>query len=219
MSDLAVLIAATELQPLLTPRLWEEGLECLTFTEAEALPALQAITSRRPGLVVLERSFAATPRGRALINRIKADSSLAHVTIREQAVDDEGTSEPADAPPTPTETLPTPPAELDFSGTRRAPRYAIAGSMEILVDGKPGSLVNLSLVGAQLVTNASLKPHQRVRVSLSDTEGTLRCVATVVWASFEMPKDSGPRYRVGLDFINSNPAALESYIGRHRRRE
>ena len=198
-------------------RVLEEGLECVTFTETEALPALRTITSRRPGLVVLERGFAATPRGKALFNRIKADPSLANVAIRLASIDDEGATLPAEATTAPTETLPTPPAELDFSGTRRAPRHAINGSMEILVDGKPGSLVNLSLVGAQLVTTASLKPHQRVRVSLSDSEGTLRCVATVVWASFEMPKDSGPRYRVGLDFINPNTAALEAYIGRHTR--
>ena len=62
-----------------------------------------------------------------------------------------------------------------------------------------------------------LKPHQRVRVSLSDPEGTLRCGAMVVWASFEMPKDAGPRYRVALDFINPNAAALDAYIGRHTR--
>ena len=88
--------------------------------------------------------------------------------------------------------------------------------MEILVDGKPGTLVNLSLVGAQLVTTASVKPTQRVRVALIDPQGTIRGGATVVWATFEMPKE-GPRYRVGLDFVHPNTAALEAYIKRHAR--
>ena len=45
-----------------------------------------------------------------------------------------------------------------------------------------------------------------------------RCGATVIWATFEMAKE-GPRYRVGLDFVNPNVAALDAYIGRHKRGE
>ena len=220
MPDLAVLVAATELQPALVARVVGEGFECLTFTEAEALRALQTITSRKPRVVALETGFAATARGKALINRIKADTALAHITLRLESAD-AAVAQPADTAPVlspgPEAAPPSPPVQLDFTGTRRAPRHAIDGSREILVDGKPGSLVNLSLVGVQLVTTAALKPGQRVRVSLSEPKGVLRCGATVVWATFEMTKD-GPRYRVGLDFINPNAAALDGYIGRLKRR-
>jgi len=218
--DLAVLVAATELQPALVARVVGEGLECVTFTEAEALRALKTITSRKPRLVALETGFAATARGKALVNRIKADPALAHITLRLESMDEAAVAQPADTAPTPAPepeaAAPSPPVPLDFTGTRRAPRHGVDGAREILVDGKPGSLVNLSLVGVQLVTTAALKPGQRVRVSLSEPKGALRCGATVVWATFEMTKD-GPRYRVGLDFINPNTAALDGYIGRLKR--
>src|SRR4029453_4804458 len=42
----------------------------------------QAILEQRPRLIVLERLFAATPRGAALINRIKTDPQLGHAEVR-----------------------------------------------------------------------------------------------------------------------------------------
>ena len=58
------------------------GGEALRFSDAQPLEALAAITQHRPSLVVLERFFAATPRGAALINRIKADPGCANAEIR-----------------------------------------------------------------------------------------------------------------------------------------
>src|SRR5215210_5110083 len=77
----AVVIAATKLMPLLRERLATEG-ELLTFADTEPIQALQAILERRPDLIVLERLFAATPRGAALINRIKTDPQLANAEVR-----------------------------------------------------------------------------------------------------------------------------------------
>jgi hypothetical protein len=58
------------------------GGDALRFSDAQPLEALEAITQHRPSLVVLERFFAATPRGAALINRIKADPGCANAEIR-----------------------------------------------------------------------------------------------------------------------------------------
>ena len=58
------------------------GGDALRFSDAQPLEALAAITQHRPSLVVLERFFAATPRGAALINRIKADPGCANAEIR-----------------------------------------------------------------------------------------------------------------------------------------
>src|SRR5918992_2456778 len=81
MSAAAVVIAASNLMPSLCDRLAGEG-ELLTFADTEPIPALQAILDRRPRLIVLERLFAATPRGAALINRIKTDPQLGHAEVR-----------------------------------------------------------------------------------------------------------------------------------------
>jgi hypothetical protein len=107
-------------------------------------------------------------------------------------------------------------AELDYRGTRRAPRFRIAASKDIFIDGNRGSLVDLSALGAQLLTATILKPNQRVRVSLTDEEGRMRCAATVVWASFEIPAGQSPRYRAGVDFIEPVVEAVEGYIRRNK---
>ncbi|MEO7272240.1 MAG: hypothetical protein ABIX28_09595, partial [Vicinamibacterales bacterium] len=60
----AVVIAASNLMPALSARLADEG-ELLTFADTEPIQALQAILERQPRLIVLERLFAATPRGAA----------------------------------------------------------------------------------------------------------------------------------------------------------
>lgn len=215
MLEIAVLIAAADAQPVLRDRLSREFRQVLVFSEAEALKALQTITSRKPGLVALDHAFIDTPRGKALVNRLKADPALSSVSIRTVDVNaPEAMPEPAAQESTPTP-APPPPAELDFIGTRRASRHPIDDGMEVHIDGKPGTLVNLSLVGAQIITGAALKPTQRIRIAFGDESVSIRGSAVVVWASFEMPKGSGPRYRAGVDFVDPNTEALQAYLRRH----
>ena len=80
----AVVIAASNLMPGLCGRLSEEADrgELLTFADTEPIQALQAILERRPRLIVLERLFAATPRGAALINRIRTDPQISAAEVR-----------------------------------------------------------------------------------------------------------------------------------------
>jgi hypothetical protein len=226
-----VLIAAPELLPALKARLADENPDLLAFTDAEALRALEVITTRRPPIVLLERKFRSSPRGAALINRIKADPSLVETEIRIISPDGHAEAvEPPSAVPARSKdaaeakvaghTVPEPrevqaPSPLDYRGTRRAPRFRLLDSKEILVDGNRGTLVDLSALGAQLVTATVLKPNQRVRVSLADEDRPIRCSATVVWASFEIPRGSTPRYRAGLDFIEPDAGALDAFIRRH----
>src|SRR6266496_3533781 len=77
-----VVIGAPDLLPSLKRRTPAGDGEILAFSYADALQALQVISQRRPRMVTLERYFADTPRGAALINRIKADPALANAEIR-----------------------------------------------------------------------------------------------------------------------------------------
>src|SRR5687767_887220 len=77
----AVVIAASNLMPSLRDRLADDGL-LVVFPDTEPIQALQAILEHKPSLIVLERLFAATPRGAALINRIKNDPQLGHAEVR-----------------------------------------------------------------------------------------------------------------------------------------
>ena len=65
----------------LCERLSNEG-ELLKFSDTEPIQALQAILEGRPEVIVLERLFAATPRGAALINRIRTDPNLGQSEVR-----------------------------------------------------------------------------------------------------------------------------------------
>jgi hypothetical protein len=230
MDPCAVLIGGAEVLPALKERAADLDGELLAFTDADALIALEVITKRRPGVVALERVFASTPRGMALINRIKADPTLDHAEIRVIAHDSDysrslprtsagpGSSSSSSGGGTAT-AAPVAPAQtppLDQRGTRRAPRFRIKGKVEILVDGNVATLIDLSIIGAQVVSPTILKPNQRVRMALNDDLGNVRFNAAVAWASFEIPPNSGPRYRAGLAFVDADAPAVDAFCIRHR---
>ena len=202
-----VMVAASDLLPSLRERAGAADGELLTFTDVDALSALQMIIERRPTVVALERMFAVTPRGAALINRIKADPKLREAEIRVVAHNSDYTRVvPRAAPPA---------AALDQRGTRRAPRFKIAGDAAIVIDGKSGTIVDLSIVGAQVVSPGGLKPNQRVALALTDDTASTRCSASVAWTSFEMSPAGAPGYRAGLNFEDADPAAVDAFILRH----
>src|SRR6188472_301081 len=171
----AVVIAASNLMPSLRERLADDG-ELVIFPDTEPIQALQAILEHKPSLIVLERLFAATPRGAALINRIKNDPQLGHAEVRvmshsgdylcvvakptsppppaasEPAAARDGAAVATEAPPAPPVAAEPPPRPLDWHGTRRAPRYRIRSGVEIQLDGNPAQVVDLSHVGAQVVS-------------------------------------------------------------------
>jgi archaeosine-15-forming tRNA-guanine transglycosylase len=125
------------------------------------------------------------------------------------------TTEPGAATAAVAAPVAAPPA-LDQRGTRRARRIKVAVGLEVLVDGNPASLVDLSILGAQVVSASVLKPNQRVRVSIQDEMATIRFNAAVAWASFEIPPKSGPRYRAGVEFIDADAVAVDAYCARHQ---
>ena len=193
------------------------------FSDADALRALEVITRQRPNVVALERLFAATSRGAALINRIKADPSLTGCEIRIVAHDSAysrvsrrpgdaaagaAPAAVAEAPPPPTAAAAAP---LDQRGTRRAPRFRIVDGIDVTIDGNAATLIDLSLVGAQVVSPTILKPNQRIRMALVDGPRPMRFSAAVAWASFEIPKGA-PRYRAGIEFFDADQTSVTKFI-------
>jgi PilZ domain-containing protein len=237
MSAAALVIAAENLTPALRERVKVDG-EILTYPDTEPIQALQTIMEQRPGLVILERLFAATPRGAALVNRIKSDPQLAHVEVRvmshtgdytRQVVKPTATKAPAGAHGaggTAAEPEPTPgsvateeaPKALDWHGTRRAARFRVRAGVELQLDGNPASVVDLSTVGAQVVSPTVLRPNQKVRIALPNDDFLLRFRGAVAWAKFELPKAPGksPQYRAGVEFTDGDAAAIDSVINRNR---
>jgi hypothetical protein len=237
MSAPSVVIAASNLMPALRDRLESDG-ELLAFADTEPIQALQAILSHKPTLIVLERLFAATPRGAALINRIKTDPQLAHSEVRVMShtgdytrVVKQTTVEAPAPEPLPTMavgretsthgataiTAEEPPRQLDWHGTRRAPRYRIRQGVEIQLDGNPAQVIDLSVIGAQVISPTILRPNQRVRVSVPTDDFMMRFRGSIAWAKFELPKPTEPpRYRAGVEFVDADAAAMGDYCTRHK---
>ena len=251
-----MLIAAAPVLDALKQRAALPDSDVLGFTDTDVLRALEAITARKPRLVALERLFAATPRGTALINRIKSDPALTETELRVLAHDSDynrvlprtagGAPGPlradrdaGDAPvaanvvaaglpkPEPASTAATleplaepsgsaanAPALLDPTGTRVAPRVKMAHQVDILVDGNPATLLDLSTSGAQVISPTILRPNQRVRVALTDDTRVLRFNASIAWAAFEIPR-SGPQYRAGIEFVDADGAAIDAFCTKH----
>lgn len=220
---LTVLIAARDVLPALTERAEGSGAEVCAFADAEALKALEVITKRRPSVVALERLFAATARGAALINRIKTDPLLSASEIHIVSPDGDPVrvsprteSDPVTGGRGTAASAARPAPLLDNIGTRRAVRHRTAASADVMVDGNQATLVDLSTNGAQVISGTVLKPNQRVRMALTDGQGLVRVNGAVAWASFEILPSQGPRYRAGIAFLDPDGPAVEAYCLRHR---
>ncbi|MEO6213372.1 MAG: PilZ domain-containing protein [Vicinamibacterales bacterium] len=228
----AVVIAASHLASSLCEQLAYDG-ELVTFADTEPILALQAVLERPPRLIVLERLFAATPRGAALINRLKTEPRLAHAEVRVMShtgdymrhvsrstlagvVEGRGAQgpvQPSDRPPADFDE-PRPP---ERSENRRAVRVRVAGGVEIQLDGTAASVVDVSPLGAQVVSSMVLRPNQRVRISITNEDVVLRFRGTVAWAKFELSSAGArPVYRAGVEFFDSDRAAIESFVARIR---
>jgi hypothetical protein len=219
-----VLIAVPDQLDALKAR--TEYTDAQAFTDAETPAALEAIIVGRPDIVAIERLFAKKSRGAALINRIKADTSLETVEIRivsaesgaAKAAGRGGSSvAPADLAGggTAAAAVAAPPVALDQKGTRRAQRFKIIEGIEVLIDGNPAMLVDLSTVGAQVESGTLHKPNQRVRLSFLENAKQVRFSAGVAWSAFELPK-AGPRYRAGIEFFDADAEAVGRFCDTNR---
>ena len=221
MSSRIVLIGPEDALPSLQERL-DPSAEVQTFTESEALEALDHIIRTQPALVAMHDEFADSTRGQALINRIKDDAALNAVEVRVMAKNaaqnrvavKRGGHGSAAAAAVAVDEAPKP--ALDQKGTRRAPRIRIKDGVEVAVDGNPAALVDLSAVGAQVVSPTVLKPNQRVRVLMEN--GKVKCAGAVAWAAFEMPKGMPTRYRAGIDWgITPEGPNVETFANKHKK--
>ena len=117
--------------------------------------------------------------------------------------------------PPPAPAVAAPAAQLDWRGTRRAPRFRMKDNTEVQVDGGLAKVVDLSSIGAQIVSKSALRPQQRLRVTLADDLGIVRFSAAVAWAAFEIPKGA-TRYRAGIEFKDAQGKAVEAFAHRHK---
>lgn len=230
----AVLIAPAEVVSALLARRAFSG-EVLAFGEDEIVDAFGAIVSRWPDVIALDGAFARSPRGLALVDRVRSDPLLAAADLLviehdgsfsrvgsteaggfEGAGDAPGGAAPGTSEAAPEVRLPTP--DLDSHGTRRVARIPIRPNVEVLIDGKEAVLVDLSVLGAQVLSPTVVRPNKPVRMVMPDEDALLKVLGVIVWSRFEMLHGQPlPQYRAGISFTKADPAAVVRYCKRRGR--
>jgi hypothetical protein len=75
----------------------------------------------------------------------------------------------------------------------------------------------MSTLGAQALCPRSLRPDQKIRVTIPGDVDTGRFRASIAWARFELARPpAGPHYRVGLEFIDADTAWLDAFCQRNK---
>ena len=220
MADPPVVVIASDTAVTTLKGLPGVGRQIMVFADTDVLRAVEAIEEHKPNLIVLQREFLDTPRGAALIWRVKTNPDLSHAQIRvlsEVAEYEHLLSRRSQAGLDPATAVPGEPLPADYDGVRLTRRFKVRPGLEMRLDGYPTTLVDLSRSGAQVLVAKPLRFNQAVRISIADEEGAFRFGATVVWASFERSADTGQqRYRAGIVFVDPDAQLLEELCVRHR---
>ena len=220
--------------------------DAMAFADTDALRALEAITRHRPQLIVLESAFAATSRGTALINRIKADPTLAGCEIQVTThglQPDSAEPEPEPDPEPPVvppaagalPAIPEPPAPPVAATPVERPAAEAASPTAAVLDAtgtrwaprfemKEGVEMAIDGVTAKVIDvstsgvqlMAPTKLKPGQRVRLTFPGTSMRVSASVAWAIFEMPLGK-IEYRAGMAFVDANAADVQRFIDTHKK--
>jgi hypothetical protein len=107
-------------------------------------------------------------------------------------------------------------APVKGANTRRAHRFKVLESLNAVVENRQTNLVNISILGAQVVSQPALRPNDRVKIALPDANDTVRLTASVAWSTFEQgPQGIETYYRAGMEFTDAAREILEDYCRRH----
>lgn len=238
-SDVSIVIADATRLPAMRASLELPG-RVMHFAATSLGSAIESMRAYRPKLVAIDAIFAETSSGTAFIERVEglriAGCTIQLVVEREedrwvtmprgavslgtQSQKAAGaTNQPGLVAPSPSLSVAKTVAAavpVEAVNTRRAPRFAVRGSLEAVVESGLATLVDISVLGAQVVSLAAIRPRQKINIALPDTDDQLNVLALVAWSMFEKPpSQSEPHYRVGLEFTGAAQQALEAYRQRH----
>ena len=180
------------------------------FADTDSLQVLEAIQTKRPTIVALNKMFAETARGAALVAHIKGDPRLSGIDLR-VLIEDENKVPLliADQATSSEKALLETSRPLGRAGTRLAVRY-VMDRRAIVVNGDPCRLIDLSITGAQVLLPMRVLPNEPVRLILSDDAGETRFPGTIVW-SVAVPTQGSIEYRAGIKLSKPDAKWIESY--------
>ncbi len=231
-SDMTVLVADATQTLAIRAGLTLSG-RVTWFTAGNLFAAQESIQMHHPKVIAVEAVFAQTPPGQEFLSRIERlairGSSIQLVvhtkgrwattpytgqlaTAESQAVAAAVSTERLNAGAR----LAAVAAQTKGENTRRASRFKILESLNAVIETGQANLVNISTLGAQVVSQPVLKPTQKVKIQLPDADETVRLTAQVAWVKFEQPQPgTAPHYRAGMEFTDAAQEILEDYCRRH----
>jgi hypothetical protein len=107
------------------------------------------------------------------------------------------------------------PSFLAASNTRRAPRFLVRNPIEALVESGRANVIDMSVLGAQIVSLPVLRPNQRIKLGLLDSDNVVSLTGQVAWSLFEQTPMREVHYRVGIEFTDAAKYTLEDYRRRY----
>lgn len=190
------------------------GSDAAVVSENDLLLVQDTLLARAPELVVMHSAFATTSRGASFISALKAKQKDSGASIRVFIEDEVKTpllvTETSLAPE---DALLETSRPLDRAGTRQAARYPM-NRYPVAVNGDAGQLIDLSVSGAQIQSEARMRPLKVARLVLPEKTGDIRLQGTVAWAIAVMA-GGAMQYRAGIEFVNPDKQALAAFCARH----
>jgi hypothetical protein len=99
-----------------------------------------------------------------------------------------------------------------YAAARQARRVKLQAAVDITLDGSASFLVDLSSLGAQVLSPLALRPNRLVEMELVGAARTVQCKGRVVWALFEQQKGAAALYRAGVQFTDVDSHAVDSFL-------
>jgi hypothetical protein len=207
------------------------------FTSGSLAAAMESIRSCRPRIIAIDALFAQTSPGAAFLERVEAlaaPGSRIKLIVQHDGKwfaappsgavippplprrivepDNPVVAPPADAVIAVSSAPAVVAAQIAAPSTRRAPRFAVQAPISAAVESGRASVIDISVLGAQVVSLPTLRPNQRITLSLPDSRDMLNLVAQVAWSMYEKPNAATePYYRAGIEFTRPAQEALEDY--------
>ena len=224
-SDLTIVIAdVTRMAAIRSGLLLPGRVE--QFTNFNLSPALEAIRTHQPRVIAVDALLIQTQQGLSFIKRAESLAApgctirlITHGNGKWTTSAREAQSPNSEAPTGRTSAAPIHPAavaaQLTGTNTRRAPRFPMLDALNAAVEGGHASLVNISVLGAQVVSQPVLRPGQTVKIALPDAAEMLHLTAHVAWSTFQQTKQGTCVYRAGIAFSDAAQETLDDYRRRY----
>jgi len=224
-TDLTIVVADVTRMAAIRSGLLLTG-RVVQFTNFNLSPALEAIRTQEPKVVAIDALLIQTQQGLGFLKRVeglvKAGCAVRLITHgngkwntsahEAQPTNVEAPNGRASATTLRSAILAAP---LTGTNTRRAPRFPMLDALNADVEGGHASLVNISVLGAQVVSQPVLRPGQTVKIALPDDAELLHLTAHVAWSEFQQTKQGLHVYRAGIAFTDAAQETLDDYRRRY----